>query len=122
MKNVPNLANGQNQGKGLQLEYTLVNLAAIETVVLEEENPVERILQSLDDKIVCDCEHKMEELRLAKQKFNDLYEQVKENEQVLNGQVLVDFNAFNNKTTDENTFWKNFGQVLVQVRFLHFYF
>ena len=116
MKDVPNLVKAHNYGKGLQLEYTLLNLAAIEKVVLEEEKSADRVVQYVDNAIISRCEHKMEELLLAKQKFNDLYERVKENANVLNGQVLVDFNAFKSKTTThENEFLEKLREVLVQV-------
>ena len=122
MKNAPNLIKGNNDAKGVQLEYTLLPLATIEKMVLEEENPVNRAVQSIDNALIADCLHKMEELELAKQNFNDLYERVKENANILNGQVLVSFNTLKSKTTsDENTFLKNLGEVIVQVSFFLFH-
>ena len=118
MKNVPSLVKGQNNNKGVQLEYKLIPLAVIEQVVMEEKKPTNRDVQFIDDKKIVECEHKMEELLEAKRKFNELFERVKENAHVLSGQVLVDFNNIKSKTsTDEKTFLKNLSESLVQVCF-----
>ena len=108
-----------NVAKGMQLEYTLMPLATIEKLFLKEENPVDRVVQSIDNAIIDDCEYKMGVLLLTKQRFNDLYQRVKENAYFLNEQLLVDFNTLQNKTkTDEKSFLKNLRQVLVQVGFI----
>ena len=121
MKSLPNLVKGFKDAKGVPLEYKLLPLAAIEKVVLQEENPTDRIVQSIDNAIISECELKMEGLFLAKQKFNYLYERVKDNEHLLNGQLLVDFNILKTKTTkDEKAFFKNLSENLVQV-IIHFY-
>ena len=108
-----------NVAKGMQLEYTLMPLATIEKLFLKEENPGDRVVQSIDNAIIDDCEYKMGVLLLTKQRFNDLYQRVKENAYFLNEQLLVDFNTLQNKTkTDEKSFLKNLRQVLVQVGFI----
>ena len=98
MKDVPNLVKKLNGGKGAQLEFTLLPLEAIEKVVLEEENTVDRSVQPIDDDMINECEGNLEEVLWAKQKFNDLHERVKENAHVLMGKVLVDFNKMKTKT------------------------
>ena len=118
MKNLPNQVKGYNNDKGAQLEYKLLPLSAIEKVILEIESPRDLSCQSIDDAIISECEHTIEELLLAKQKFNDLYQRVKDNAHVLHRQVLIDFNEKKKKTAaDETRCRKGLSETIVQVDF-----
>ena len=93
-----------NVAKGMQLEYTLMPLATIEKLFLKEENPVDRVVQSIDNAIIDDCEYKMGVLLLTKQRFNDLYQRVKENAYFLNEQIK--------QKQMKNHFWRIYDKYL----------
>ena len=118
MKEVPNIVKKENDGKGAQLEYVLISIAAIETVVLGEKQPADRIVEAIDDNIISDFELKIEELQLAKQSFNDLHTRVQDNEQKLKRQVINEFNQQKAKIRNEETkFLNNLKNSLVKVSF-----
>ena len=122
MKNVPNLVKAHNDGKGAQLEYTLLPLAAIENVVLKVANPESRIVQSIDDAIINKCEHKFDKLLLDKQTFNDLFTLVKANADVLKKQELVEFDRMQEKIgNNESQFLEHLRETLFDIFYSKFW-
>ena len=118
MKSVPTLVRENNDGKGAQLEFKLLPLCEVETVVLGSVTPVDRIVQSVDDAIIIKCEHKLDQLLADKQTFNDLDSLVKANANVLKKKDLDEFNAMReNIANKESSFLTHLRETLVQVRF-----
>ena len=117
MKSVPDLVKEHNDQKGVQLEYKLLPLAAVEKTLFGKEMNVDRMVEPVDEATIHDCELQMDKLTLAKHAFNALYARVKHNAHVLSGQVLVDFNQVKLKTrSDESRFRMSLRDTLVQVR------
>ena len=85
------LARDQRGGQGVQLEYTLLPVEAIETVVLHTKPTDERVVERLDEHYVLELEHALQRVLVAKQKLHDLHERVLKHERLVSEEVV---NAF----------------------------
>ncbi|CAF4944788.1 unnamed protein product, partial [Rotaria sp. Silwood1] len=119
MKKVPLYFQKSNNGKGKPLEYILYPLKDVERF-FQLETKINRVLTNLNLETITRIEKEFDDLLLAKQKFNDFYNEVNENSDFI---VQTDINELAMKNNQikvtEAAFREEIATKLIEIRSGH---
>ncbi|CAF1523415.1 unnamed protein product, partial [Rotaria sordida] len=116
MKNVPSYMEKFNDGKGKPLEYQLLPLKTVEKM-FQLGTRINRIFIDLNMGKIAQLEKEFDDLLLAKQKFNDFYNEINENSDFIIQSHLDEIAKKNNQIKmTEAEFRDKVAKKLVQIR------